>query len=153
MPSGEKRLNKNTGVEETQCGCGRWEASFGINPWRNTPYKTCPACRSGQKKLYASNTTYRKKRLAGSVKQYRERRTDPVALKRRRFLGWEKQGIDLACFEEIYTIFCNTKNCDDCKCEFGQHGDGTMTFKCLDHDHETGQPRAILCGRCNLKRG
>ncbi|MFZ9079596.1 MAG: endonuclease domain-containing protein [Alphaproteobacteria bacterium] len=41
----------------------------------------------------------------------------------------------------------------DCDCEFGKIGDGTGSFKCLDHDHQTGEVRAIVCQLCNIRRG
>lgn len=150
-----ERINKDTGIKERKCCCGSWhtEEAFGINPHRNLPYKSCVRCRERVVNKYRTNSAYRNKLRRASKKQYKKLKEDPTAVKRKYMLGWEAQGIDLACFEEIYEIFQNTKECDNCGCEFGQYGDGTGTFKCLDHDHETGQPRSILCQRCNIRRG
>ena len=44
-------------------------------------------------------------------------------------------------------------NCEECGIPYGKYGDGSGTFKCLDHDHHTGKFRNFICHGCNLRRG
>jgi len=52
----------------------------------------------------------------------------------------------------LYNNYLSETHCDFCRIEFGKKGDGTGTFKCCDHDHETGLFRNFLCNLCNIKR-
>ena len=54
-------------------------------------------------------------------------------------------------YKNLYDKYLNATNCDKCGCDFGVQGDGTGTFKCLDHDHKTGLFRNFLCNTCNSK--
>ena len=48
-------------------------------------------------------------------------------------------------FNELYEHYINTHSCDVCHYVFDEHN-----RRCLDHDHETGLFRQILCNRCNI---
>lgn len=67
----------------------------------------------------------------------------------RRIKNWKKQGIIHDDFDTIYDIFINTKECDVCKVELTE-GRG-KNCRNLDHDHETGEIRGIICKNCNRK--
>ena len=50
-------------------------------------------------------------------------------------------------FEEVYETYMASSHCYNCHVEFDDR-----RRKCLDHDHKTGLPRAILCLGCNFNR-
>ena len=48
--------------------------------------------------------------------------------------------------EVMYAL--QTKSCECCKCSLPD-----MSKRCLDHDHETGELRGVLCNNCNRAEG
>ena len=65
---------------------------------------------------------------------------------------WKQTGVISDNFDKLYNKYINTNNCDNCDVEL-IHGNFGNNKKVLDHDHETGQFRNILCCGCNLRRG
>ena len=63
---------------------------------------------------------------------------------------WKKLGIVSEDYNELYTLYVNTDKCESCECHITR-GRGLKGKKHLDHDHETGLFRNILCGNCNIK--
>jgi len=57
---------------------------------------------------------------------------------------WKHYGVIYHDFDELYEIYIKTMNCNHCGKEFPNTKD-----RCLDHDHETGAFRAIVCRCCN----
>ena len=71
--------------------------------------------------------------------------------KLQRISNWKKSGVKCDDWDELYDLYISIWNCEECDIELveGMYGNNK---KCLDHDHETGEFRNILCQTCNLKR-
>jgi len=70
--------------------------------------------------------------------------------KNNRISRWRRSGLILQSdetYESIYKIVDECELCMNCGSEFSDKG---LFRKCMDHDHETGFFRAVLCCRCNL---
>tara|TARA_R110000823_G_C15484234_1_gene451146 strand:+ start:58 stop:492 length:435 start_codon:yes stop_codon:yes gene_type:complete len=57
---------------------------------------------------------------------------------------WRCRGLVYDDIDDLYYIYIKTMNCSHCGKEFPNTRD-----RCLDHCHETGLFRAIVCRRCN----
>lgn len=62
---------------------------------------------------------------------------------------WKRRGVISDNFDELYDKYINTNICEKCNNEI-KSGKGLIGRRHLDHDHETGQFRNILCGKCNI---
>ena len=60
--------------------------------------------------------------------------------------GWKRQGLIHPNPDALYNMFVRTTHCNICNKIFTKRRDRHM-----DHDHETGKFRYILCRACNLK--
>ena len=67
--------------------------------------------------------------------------------------SWKKNGLISNDYEAIYERYLNSKNCEECGCEYSIIGDGVGRWRCMDHDHITGLFRNVLCNTCNVRRG
>tara|TARA_R110000744_G_C18859384_1_gene503784 strand:+ start:56 stop:502 length:447 start_codon:yes stop_codon:yes gene_type:complete len=50
-------------------------------------------------------------------------------------------------YELIYFTWLNSSRCENCNKEYTQDN-----VKCMDHCHDTGLFRNVLCNSCNIKR-
>lgn len=63
---------------------------------------------------------------------------------------WRRQGVIFASKEEeqsFYLLFINTPNCESCGLKFDNNYFNQQ--RCLDHCHNSGLVRNILCRSCN----
>tara|TARA_R110002012_G_scaffold249621_2_gene427222 strand:- start:1290 stop:1718 length:429 start_codon:yes stop_codon:yes gene_type:complete len=49
-------------------------------------------------------------------------------------------------FDEWYARYINSNECEKCNEPYK-----SLKDRCMDHDHNTGEPRNILCNSCNIK--
>lgn len=97
------------------------------------------------RKLY-NKEYYQKNKIKISEKNKLGRDSDDF-IKRHKISQWKFAGIKSDDYEELHEKFMNTSNCENCDKEF------IKTFdKCLDHDHNTGDFRYVLCRNCNSSR-
>ena len=63
---------------------------------------------------------------------------------------WKKSGLNMENFEEIYERYTMAIFCDICECVLSDGKPVKRNTKCMDHDHDTGDFRNIVCHYCNL---
>lgn len=76
----------------------------------------------------------------------------PNGKKTTRITHWKQRGVISNNFDELYETYLSQTNCEECNVELTYNRNTTPTTKCLDHNHETGEFRNILCQRCNVRR-
>ena len=96
-----------------------------------------------QKEWYENN----KDRIKEQSKEYRQTEEAQMIYK---ILDWERRGIIYYDMKELYYTWKMTKYCNYCNVELVEGNYGSNK-KCLDHDHETGEPRGVICQACNLR--
>ena len=60
--------------------------------------------------------------------------------------NWKKRGIITDDYDKIYDEYINTTECKLCN-----HTFENSTERCLDHCHQTGEIRNIICRPCNTR--
>ena len=95
---------------------------------------------------------YKQKGLEHKREQHRNYMRNKInteeGKKSNRIKTWKERGVLHDDFDTIYDIYINTHNCDVCNVEL-TNGIG-KNCRNLDHDHETGEIRGIICKKCNV---
>tara|TARA_R110000803_G_scaffold188784_2_gene251252 strand:- start:4908 stop:5324 length:417 start_codon:yes stop_codon:yes gene_type:complete len=93
-----------------------------------------------------------KERVRLYQKEYRK---TPQCKKSNMISHWKGRGLKESpdyTYSSLYDIYLIHSNCELCNVVLTT-GTRTNRTKCMDHDHETGLFRNILCMDCNLRRG
>ena len=59
--------------------------------------------------------------------------------------NWKRKGVIYDNYDELYEVYIKIMECQHCNKAFK-----TSRDRCLDHDHETGLFRKIVCRGCNV---
>jgi len=71
-----------------------------------------------------------------------KRKTDIIS-------NWKRMGVICEDYDKLYEYYLSSEECENCGIQLNS---GTGTKKHLDHCHNTGLFRNILCQTCNLLR-
>ena len=91
------------------------------------------------------------KRYQGNKEAINKRSSEYYKNNKDKFTGtrWAEQGINLTVEQYEYMVMCAGGCCEIC----GDHLSESPTALAVDHDHETGEVRGLLCRGCNLGIG
>lgn len=87
-----------------------------------------------------------------NIKYMKEYNQTPQGKKSSKITKWKQYGLIHENYDELYEYYLNCKNCEKCNIELTIDKINTITTKCMDHSHITGEFRNILCLTCNVKR-
>ena len=110
------------------------------------------------KKYYEENKETIKKQKKEYYEQKKEydkkyNQENPLKCKKS---SWISRGMKLRegeDWESVYLFYITCEECEECNCKLTDEKNNTSTRRNLDHDHETGFIRNILCHSCNIRRG
>ena len=106
-----------------------------------------------RKEYYQANIEYVKEYYQANIDKIKEYQKTPNRKKSNTISDWKRRGLISEDYDALYDRYLESTNCEECDCEYGKIGDGSGTWKCMDHNHQTGLFRNFLCCACNLKRG
>ena len=87
---------------------------------------------------------YREKNRDKRTAQKREYRQTENGKKSYTIINWKKSGLIHEDYDALYEKYINTTCCEVCNKVFE-----SSYYRCMDHDHITGEFRQILCRTCN----
>jgi len=77
-----------------------------------------------------------------------EYRKSPQYKKSYTITGWKQIGL-IGIYDDIYERYLNITHCELCNVFLEGRGPNK---KCMEHDHETGQFRNVVCNSCNMRK-
>ncbi len=117
---------------------------------------------SNKRKKYCSDECLKQKKLAywrefyQKNKEYKKNWVEnnhmKVTINKWKLRGLNSDDYESDDYESIYYLVMSTENCEGCGCKLTDNKPRTSTSRCMDHDHETGLFRAVLCLVCNSKQ-
>jgi len=104
-----------------------------------------------EKEAERSKVYYEKNKEKEAQRQKAYYKTEQ-GLKSNRICHWKHKGVICENFDDLYDYYINCKDCENCGIELTIDRYTTATTRCLDHCHESGMFRDVLCHSCNTKR-
>lgn len=108
--------------------------------------RLCRECVKGKRAEWRSKQS--DERLKEEARKTKEWRSQNPHYERRRHL-LRKYGVDPKWYEKQLSL--QEGHCALCPATSGRQNEECLLF--VDHDHETGKPRGLLCSRCNVHLG
>ena len=103
-----------------------------------------------EKKAKYDKEYYQKNKEQMLLRNKEYKNNNPANKKREIIYKWKSRGLICEDYDKLYNYYLSIYECQNCGTELNS---GTGTRKCMDHCHETGQFRNILCLTCNIIRG
>jgi len=113
------------------------------------PYKDPEVKKAYARALYLKYHDFYKKVKRENIERWRLENPE-VSRKCKRISDWKHMGIICEDWNELYDYYIMSWNCEYCWCPLVE-GCKASNKRCLDHDHDTGEVRGILCNTCNHK--
>ena len=88
-----------------------------------------------------------KEKIKQRKKEYNQ---TPARKKSQRISDWKKRGVMCDNWDALYQKYIDTHLCELCNCPLTEDSISTSTTRCLDHCHDTGLFRNVLCWQCNI---
>ena len=134
------------------------------------PYSGSPEEQKEKQRLYNLKNKEKTKdwriknkdKVKQKQKEYREKNKDrikeynkqyhqtPAGKKFARISNWRKSGVMCDDWDALYQKYLTTHLCQLCSCPLTEDSISTSTTRCLDHCHDTGLFRNVLCWNCNI---
>ena len=112
--------------------------------------------RNNKEKILEKNREYSKDYRENNkekIKEYNKGYSKTEACRKTyRIYNWIQAGVKSDDYDSLYEVYINTKFCEECNVELVEGNFGNNR-RCLDHDHETGLFRNVVCHLCNCRRG
>tara|TARA_S200002703_G_C3637408_1_gene195709 strand:- start:119 stop:490 length:372 start_codon:yes stop_codon:yes gene_type:complete len=121
------------------------------------PYKEPEKKKQHNREYYQKNKEkikeYKKDNPYKKTEEYKERqkiwRKSEEGIKSYTKSNWKKRGVISDDYDKLYDYYLSIEECENCNILLNT---SNKTKKCLDHDHETGLFRNVLCFNCNISR-
>tara|TARA_R110002072_G_C7525534_1_gene496708 strand:+ start:8 stop:382 length:375 start_codon:yes stop_codon:yes gene_type:complete len=112
------------------------------------PYKNIEDKKKHNKEYYEKNKEKRNEYMKKYNKEYKLKYPEKTT-KYARIGKWRNRGVISEDYNKLYEYYLSIEECENCCIELNQD---EATRKCLDHCHQTGEFRQILCKVCNTTR-
>ena len=109
------------------------------------PYKDPEKRKEKQKEYYLKNKEKTKEKGKEYYLKNKEYYQSPIGKKKHTISRWKYKGLIADNIDELYERYKNSTNCELCGHDY------SFSKKCLDHDHNTGLFRNVVCHKCNVQ--